>query len=61
MAIMPPESWMVAAIEAKHDLDNIKLAEQGDVTASYQLKHILVEGHCSETQTGAPPRNGIIP
>jgi len=56
MAIMPPESWMVAAVEAKHDLDNIKLAEQGDVTASYQLKHILVEGHCSETQTGAPPR-----
>ena len=32
MAVMPPESWMVAAVDAVHDLDNIKLAEQGEVS-----------------------------
>merc|ERR1711937_879908 len=55
-AVMPPESWLVEAIEAKHDLDNIKLAEQGNVRAVYSLKNLLLEGHCSEAQSGAPPR-----
>jgi len=55
-AVMPPESWLVEAIEAKHDLDNIKLAEQGNIRAVYSLKNLLLEGHCSEAQSGAPPR-----
>lgn len=53
-----PENWMVEAIEAIHDLDNIHLAKVSSniVAAVFELEHLLVEGHCFEQSSGNPPR-----
>ncbi|ORX93045.1 UDP-glucose:glyco protein glucosyltransferase [Basidiobolus meristosporus CBS 931.73] len=53
--------WLVTPIASIHDLDNIRLADLDDrnkrgVEATFQLKHILVEGHCRDMTTNAPPR-----
>nr|XP_039250114.1 UDP-glucose:glycoprotein glucosyltransferase 1-like [Styela clava] len=57
MTIFPPEGWMVAAVKAVYDLDNIKLEEvsSASVTAEYELEHLLLEGHCSDVMTGSRP------
>eukprot|EP00698_Gefionella_okellyi_P017280 TRINITY_DN5036_c0_g1_i2.p1 TRINITY_DN5036_c0_g1~~TRINITY_DN5036_c0_g1_i2.p1 ORF type:complete len:1093 (+),score=245.80 TRINITY_DN5036_c0_g1_i2:1175-4453(+) len=52
-----PHSWLVEAVTAVHDLDNIKLsAAGGNVYALFELRHLLVEGHCGERPTNSPPR-----
>ncbi|KAH8692957.1 putative UDP-glucose:glycoprotein glucosyltransferase [Talaromyces proteolyticus] len=52
-------SWLVAPKESIHDLDNIKLSalkENSDVVAIYELEHILIEGHSTDTTLKTPPR-----
>ena len=50
-----PPAWLVAPKESTHDLDNIKLSSaKSDVDATYELEHILIEGHTREGH-GAPP------
>ncbi|KAJ6218756.1 hypothetical protein RDWZM_004568 [Blomia tropicalis] len=53
-----PENWMVEAVDAVYDLDNIHLqqVESSIVSAVFELEHLLVEGHCFEQSTGSPPR-----
>ncbi|KAH7641055.1 UDP-glucose:glycoprotein glucosyltransferase 1 [Dermatophagoides farinae] len=53
-----PENWMVEAVEAIYDLDNIHLAQVDSniVGAVFELEHLLVEGHCFEQSSGSPPR-----
>uniref|UniRef100_A0A6Q2ZGE8 UDP-glucose ceramide glucosyltransferase-like 1 n=1 Tax=Esox lucius TaxID=8010 RepID=A0A6Q2ZGE8_ESOLU len=48
-----PESWMVESVRTRYDLDNIYLEE---VSAEYELEHLLLEGHCFDVSTGQPPR-----
>lgn len=49
-------AWLVAAKDSVHDLDNLKLSSiKSDVEATYELEHILIEGHSRET-SGSPPR-----
>lgn len=51
-----PPAWLVAAKDSVHDLDNLKLSSiKSDVEATYELEHILIEGHSREPQ-GSPPR-----
>ncbi|PCH03602.1 UDP-glucose:Glycoprotein Glucosyltransferase [Penicillium occitanis (nom. inval.)] len=54
-----PSSWLVAPKYSIHDLDNIKLSaikDGSDVDAIYELEHILIEGHSSDTTLRSPPR-----
>lgn len=55
-----PQSWMVAAVEAAHDLDNLRLSDvktyDHTVRAVFELEYLLLEGHCSEEATMKPPR-----
>ncbi|EFW99992.1 udp-glucose:glycoprotein [Grosmannia clavigera kw1407] len=47
-----PAAWLVAPKTSVHDPDNIRLsAVRGDVEATYELEHILIEGHAQEVQT----------
>ncbi|KAI0880437.1 UDP-glucose:glycoprotein glucosyltransferase [Annulohypoxylon maeteangense] len=51
-----PPAWLVAAKYSVHDLDNLKLSSiKADVDATYELEHILIEGHSRES-TSSPPR-----
>ncbi|KAI0394454.1 glycosyltransferase family 24 protein [Xylariaceae sp. FL0594] len=51
-----PPAWLVAAKESVHDLDNLKLGSiKTNVEATYELEHILIEGHSREVNDG-PPR-----
>lgn len=55
-----PPAWLVAPKSSVHDLDNIKLnAVKSDVGATYQLQHILIEGHSRES-TGSAPRGAQL-
>ncbi|KAG5949291.1 hypothetical protein E4U53_005926 [Claviceps sorghi] len=55
-----PPAWLVAPKSSVHDLDNIKLdAAESDVEATYQLQHILIEGHSRES-AGSPPRGAQL-
>ncbi|QPG93890.1 hypothetical protein C2857_003376 [Epichloe festucae Fl1] len=55
-----PPAWLVAPKSSVHDLDNIKLnAVKSDVEATYQLQHILIEGHSRES-TGSAPRGAQL-
>jgi UDP-glucose:glycoprotein glucosyltransferase len=52
-----PAPWLVAPKESVHDLDNIKLSSTNhDVSAIYELEHILIEGHSREVPGGTAPR-----
>lgn len=54
-AVDVPPAWLVAPLVSVHDLDNIKLsAVKTDVHATYELKHILIEGHSREGKGSAP-------
>ncbi|PTB37924.1 glycosyltransferase family 24 protein [Trichoderma asperellum CBS 433.97] len=54
-AVDVPPAWLVAPLDSIHDLDNIKLsAVKTDVHATYELKHILIEGHSREGKASAP-------
>ncbi|KAG8424224.1 killer toxin resistant protein, variant 2 [Metarhizium acridum] len=50
-----PPAWLVAPKLSVHDLDNIQLsAANSDVEATYELQHILIEGHSRDDQGSAP-------
>lgn len=52
-----PENWLVEVVQSVYDLDNIKLVDiNGPVHSEYDLEHLLLEGHCFDANTGAPPR-----
>ncbi|XP_014669413.1 PREDICTED: UDP-glucose:glycoprotein glucosyltransferase 1-like [Priapulus caudatus] len=52
-----PESWLVASVRARHDLDNIRLEDtEAGVTGEYELEYLLLEGHCYDKTTSQPPR-----
>ncbi|XP_039963772.1 UDP-glucose:glycoprotein glucosyltransferase [Bactrocera neohumeralis] len=52
-----PENWLVEAVHSVYDLDNIKLSEiGGPVHSEYELEYLLLEGHCFDSNSGAPPR-----
>lgn len=45
LGMNPPESWVVEAVKAQYDLDNILLEEvKGGVTAWFDLEYLLLEG-----------------
>ncbi|PHH84038.1 hypothetical protein CDD83_2596 [Cordyceps sp. RAO-2017] len=55
-----PSAWLVAPKESVHDLDNIKLGSiKSNVDATYELEHILIEGHSREG-LGRPPRGAQL-
>lgn len=55
--LQAPENWLVEIVQSVYDLDNIRLSEiNGPVHSEYELEHLLVEGHCFDSTTGAPPR-----
>ncbi|RKP36048.1 UDP-glucose:Glyco protein glucosyltransferase-domain-containing protein [Dimargaris cristalligena] len=62
LAIDAPSAWMVTPVACAYDLDNIQLATVPSAQASegirahFQLKHIMVEGHCQDLTLGYPPR-----
>ncbi|CAH8508811.1 unnamed protein product [Heterobilharzia americana] len=55
-----PHGWMVAAVEAVQDLDNLRLIDYRSnkhlVEAVFELEHLLLEGHCIEEANMKPPR-----
>ncbi|CAI4233074.1 unnamed protein product [Auanema sp. JU1783] len=57
LSVHSPEAWMIENIYAQYDLDNIKMEQVTDsVNAIFSLEHILLEGHCFDEVSGAPPR-----
>ena len=63
LAMDTPPSWLVAPEDSLYDLDNIKLSslKTGEyIDATYELEHILIEGHSRETSSGAPPRGAQL-
>ncbi|XP_001353481.3 UDP-glucose:glycoprotein glucosyltransferase [Drosophila pseudoobscura] len=55
--IQVPENWLVEAVRAVYDLDNIKLSEiGGPVHSEFDLEYLLLEGHCFDASSGTPPR-----
>ena len=59
LALDVPPAWLVAPKESVYDLDNIKLStlkEGSDIEATYELEHILIEGHSRDVTQGPPPR-----
>ncbi|VDK28157.1 unnamed protein product, partial [Anisakis simplex] len=57
LALIPSDSWMVQAVKAVYDLDNIKMQNvEGNVVSEFELENILLEGHCFDENTGTPPR-----
>ncbi|XP_073840354.1 UDP-glucose-glycoprotein glucosyltransferase [Musca autumnalis] len=52
-----PENWLVEVVRSVYDLDNIKLSDiNGPVHSEFELEYLLLEGHCFDSTTGAPPR-----
>uniref|UniRef100_A0A8R1HWF4 UDP-glucose:glycoprotein glucosyltransferase n=1 Tax=Caenorhabditis japonica TaxID=281687 RepID=A0A8R1HWF4_CAEJA len=57
LSLQAPDSWIVEAVSAKYDLDNIKLEQaDGDIISVFALQHLLVEGQCFDEVSGQPPR-----
>ncbi|UNI17283.1 killer toxin resistant protein [Purpureocillium takamizusanense] len=55
-----PPAWLVAPKDSAYDLDNIMMSSaQSDVDATYELQHILIEGH-SRDNDGSPPRGAQL-
>ena len=59
-----PPAWLVAPLSSEHDLDNIRLGSMNSgydsVYASYELEHILIQGHSRDTTTGSAPRGAQL-
>ncbi|KAJ1728634.1 killer toxin resistant protein [Coemansia biformis] len=60
LGVDAPAAWLVTAVESVHDLDNIRLSSlrgaHKEISATYKLAHILVEGHLVDTHSRAPAR-----
>lgn len=55
--VVAPENWLVEVVRSVYDLDNIKLSDiGGPVHSDYELEYLLLEGHCFDSNSGAPPR-----
>uniref|UniRef100_A0AAF5D0C5 UDP-glucose:glycoprotein glucosyltransferase n=1 Tax=Strongyloides stercoralis TaxID=6248 RepID=A0AAF5D0C5_STRER len=55
--VISPDSWMIQPIFAEYDLDNIKMENvEKNIIAKFELRNILLEGHCFDDITGSPPR-----
>ncbi|OAA73742.1 UDP-glucose:Glycoprotein Glucosyltransferase [Cordyceps fumosorosea ARSEF 2679] len=60
LGMIVPPAWLVAAKESIHDLDNIKLSSvNSNVDATYELEHILIQGHSREGKS-SPPRGAQL-
>lgn len=56
-----PPAWLVASKESVHDLDNVKLSlVNSDVDVTYELEHILIQGHSREGTRSSPPRGAQL-
>ncbi|KAK0567058.1 killer toxin resistant protein [Tilletia horrida] len=61
MGLEAPSAWLTMPEEAIYDLDNIRLKDvppqerQGGVSATYEIKHVLIEGH-AQSDGRTPPR-----
>lgn len=58
-----PASWLVAPRDSVHDLDNIKLSSlkgYSKIEATYELEHILIEGHSRDVTLGTQPRGAQL-
>ena len=60
MSLDVPDSWMVDAVAAPRDLDNLRLADIQDevVGAMYELTHLTVEGKCTD-KSGSTEKNSV--
>ncbi|PWN91022.1 hypothetical protein FA10DRAFT_302202 [Acaromyces ingoldii] len=64
MAIEAPPAWVTMASVAVHDLDNIRLSDvarasagtRAVVAATFDVKHVLIEGHARDTAARSVPR-----
>lgn len=58
LEIHTPSAWMVNPAESIYDLENIILenVKEDSLKATYELRHILLEGHCRDVSTGGAPR-----
>jgi len=54
---MPP-AWLVSPVDSVYDLDNLRLSsvKTETVDATYNLDHILIEGHSKDTTQEQAPR-----
>jgi len=61
MGLEAPSAWLTMPEEAVYDLDNIRLKDvppqerQLGVSATYEIKHVLIEGH-AQSDGRTPPR-----
>ena len=56
-ALQVPDNWLAESVWSPYDLDNIRLQDfDTDVHSEYELEHLILEGHCFDSQTGSPPR-----
>ncbi|KAK3065774.1 hypothetical protein LTS18_002411, partial [Coniosporium uncinatum] len=63
MGMDVPGPWLVAPKDSIHDLDNIKISRSSgnsDVEITYELEHILIEGHSRDVTTGVAPRGAQL-
>lgn len=58
LAVDVLESWLIRASVARYDMDNIKLADISErvVHAEFELRNILVQGHCHDASGQYGPR-----
>ena len=62
MSLDVPDSWVVDAVAAPYDLDNLRLSEidQGNlVGALYELTHLAVTGECKDNSLPSSPVRGL--
>lgn len=58
MEIHTPSSWIVNPAESIYDPENIILdnVKEDKMWVTYELKHLLLEGHCRDITVGGAPR-----
>ena len=55
LTLHTPSSWMAQPVSSAHDLDNIHLeSAKSGVRATFELRHILVEGSCFNARSFRP-------
>ena len=65
MGLEVPPAWVVVSKESIHDLDNIVLSKlsstsrETGLTATYELKNILIDGHARDVTVGNSPPSGM--
>jgi UDP-glucose:glycoprotein glucosyltransferase len=52
MALDVPNGWIVMPFKSSYDLDNLRPSESRQpIESTFQLKHILIEGHVTDANT----------